>query len=317
MKDTGKEDAHRQSDSVGTIPDHLKYWESLDFTITKTVLEEGDVDAWQPRFGSSGSVSFEILNTSGKTVQQIQEDPLITKYLSTPSTFEFVLGTAETELDRQLERCISTCFPDQKALFNVRVLLESEFNGGPSGVEPEWLSLELRLTLTNLLNAQPIYLWFNETKLNKAREFHASGVRLFKEKRNLDAFHMFKNAYKLAVLARGLETDNYAEMNEARDLQVLCYNNLAACQFQWKNYKNVVELSEKVLEHQPNNVKTLYRKGVSNIGLEEYDLAEKDLVMARVIEPDNKAVIDKLGLAQRLKRAEQNKLAARMEMMFK
>lgn len=30
------------------------------------------------------------------------------------------------------------------------------------------------------------------------------------------------------------------------------------------------------------------RKGVSNIGLEEYDLAEKDLVMARVIEPDNK-----------------------------
>ena len=30
------------------------------------------------------------------------------------------------------------------------------------------------------------------------------------------------------------------------------------------------------------------RKGVSNIGLEEYDLAEKDLVLARVIEPDNK-----------------------------
>jgi len=299
------------------IPDHLKFWESLDFTITKSVIEEGDIDAWQPRFCSSGTVGLEILNCTGITNEKLYEDPLMSKYLSGSPTFEFILGSAETELDRQLERCISTCFPEQKAHFNMRVLLEPEYNGSSRSEDPEWITLEFRLQLINLLNAQPIYQWFNETKLTKAREFHSSGVRLFKEKRYLDSFHMFKAAYKLSVLARGLEVDNYADVKEAVDLQILCYNNIAACNFQWKNYKNVLELSEKVLDLQPNNVKTLYRKGVSNIGLEEFDLAEKDLVLARIIEPNNRAVNEKLGLAQQLKKSAENKFAAKMEKMFK
>jgi hypothetical protein len=36
--------------------------------------------------------------------------------------------------------------------------------------------------------------------LLQAREFHSAGVRLFKEKRHLDSFHMFNRAYRLAVL---------------------------------------------------------------------------------------------------------------------
>ena len=33
--------------------------------------------------------------------------------------------------------------------------------------EPEWLSIEIKIRLDSLLNAQPIYKWFNETKLTK------------------------------------------------------------------------------------------------------------------------------------------------------
>jgi len=132
----------------------------------------------------------------------------------------------------------------------------------------------------------------------------------------LDAFHMFKLAYKLSVLARGIVEDNFADTNEAVELQNLCYNNLAACHFQWRNYRSVVELSEKVIEVQPNNVKTLYRKGVANMELQEFDEAEKDLIAGRKLEPNNRAVNEKLGQVQQRKKIAEAKLAQRMKKMF-
>eukprot|EP00088_Acartia_fossae_P055124 TRINITY_DN6400_c0_g1_i4.p1 TRINITY_DN6400_c0_g1~~TRINITY_DN6400_c0_g1_i4.p1 ORF type:complete len:325 (-),score=44.23 TRINITY_DN6400_c0_g1_i4:643-1617(-) len=303
------------------IPDHRKYRESLDFTITKTVIEEGDLDSWQPRFASSGTVVFEIVGPRGSSLEQVQSDETLTKYLAS-SPCDFVIGSAETELDRQLERCFQMMYLNEHSQFNVRVLLEPNLNGGvgklagSEGKEPEWINLEISLKLESLLNADPIYKWFNETKLNKALEFHASGVRLFKEKRYLDSFHMFKTAYKLSVLARGLPSDNYEDVDKAQNLMNLCCNNLAACHFQWKNNHSVIDLSDKVLESQPDNVKTLYRKSVANAALQEYDKAELDLIKAKKLEPNNRAVNDELGRVQHLKKTAEAKLAKQMSKMF-
>lgn len=315
--------------AASTIPDHRRYWESSDFTITKTVLEEGELDSWKPRFGSTGEVRLELSTVSGLPLDQLSclniskyflnPAPALTEDLRNVFDASFCIGAGETEIDRQVERCIQTCYPGQVAQFTLRVLLEPELNGGSgtvSSIEPEWIILDFELTLTSLLNADPIYKWFNETKLAKAREFHSAGVRLFKERRHLDSFHMFKHAYRLAVLARGLETDEFAEAKAARELQQLCYNNIAACHFQWNNHKSVVDLSDLVLEVQPNMVKTLYRRGVSNMALQEYDLAEKDLILARKLEPTNRAVNEKLGQAQQRKKAADAKLAQRMSKMF-
>lgn len=64
------------------------------------------------------------------------------------------------------------------------------------------VTFEMKYKKNSPLKKRPSLSTENLIKLvyPEAREFHASGVRLFKEKRNLDAFHMFKNAYKLAVL---------------------------------------------------------------------------------------------------------------------
>lgn len=313
--------------SASCLPDHRRLWESSDFTITKTVVEEGEADSWKPRFGATGEARLELLAISGIPQDQLTCTTLSRFFLNSIQTrgelrniFEasFSIGTAETEIDRQIERCIETCYPGQVAQFTLRVLLEPERNGG-SGAEAserDWITLEFELKLMSLLNAEPIYKWFNETKLTKAREFHSAGVRLFKERRHLDSFHMFKHAYRLAVLAKGLETDNYAEAGSARELQQLCFNNLAACHFQWNNHKSVVELTDLVLESQPSLVKALYRRGVSNMALQEYDLAETDLILARKLEPANRAVNEKLGQAQQRKKAADTKLAQRMSKMF-
>jgi len=312
-------DKEKVSVPVPDIPDHIKYKESLDFTITKTVIEEGDRDSWLPRFGSSGSMVFNILSTSGATEQQICSNDTIGKYLSS-SPCEFIIGSAETELDRQVERCIQMMQLNEFSQFNMRILLEPNLNGGVGKIsdklEPDWLSVELTIKLDSLFNADPIYKWFNETKYNKALEYHSSGVRLFKEKRYLDSFHLFKTAYKLSVLARGLPTDNYEDVDKAQDLMNLCCNNIAACHFQWKNNQSVVDLSKNVLKYQPDNVKTLYRKSVANKGLKEYDLAEQDLIKASKLEPNNRAVNDELGRVQHLKKTTETKLANSMKKMF-
>jgi len=301
------------------IPEPLKFRESLDFTITKTIILEGDVDSWPPRFGSSGSIQFNIINISGASHEQIISTETLSRYFVS-SPCEFIIGSAETELDRQLERCIQMMQLNESSQFNMRVLLEPNLNGGIGKLkdvcEPDWISIELNITLDSLCNADPIYKWFNETKLNKALDFHSAGVRLFKEKRYLDSFHMFKTAYKLSVLARGLPTDNYGDTAKAQNLMNLCCNNLAACHFQWKNNQSVIDLSDKVLESDPDNVKTLYRKSVSNKALQEYEEAEKDLIKAKKLEPNNRAVSDELGRVQHLKKTTEAKLAQRMSKMF-
>ena len=46
---------------------------------------------------------FNILTVTGVTEDQIQADEFLTRYLAT-SPCEFIIGTAETEVDRQIER---------------------------------------------------------------------------------------------------------------------------------------------------------------------------------------------------------------------
>ena len=69
-----------------------------------------------------------------------------------------------------------------------------------------------------------------------------------------------------------------------------CLNNMAACHFQWYNHEAVVSLSSRVLELQPDQVKALYRRGVSFLRMNEYDRSEEDLVKAAKLEPGNRAV---------------------------
>ena len=96
----------------------------------------------------------------------------------------------------------------------------------------------------------------------------------------------------------------------------MCYNNIAACHFQWRHFSWVVELSDLVLNNDPDLVKTLYRRGVSHMELQQYDLAEMDLVRAHKLDPSNRAVNEKLGQVKQRQKAHDTKLAKQMSKMF-
>jgi len=313
------------------IPDGRKHWESSDYTITKTVLKEGDLDTWRPRQGATGEVEVTLTSVSGIEQNILENDPRISRYFQIQDVGgrrEFELGSADTEVDRTFEKCLQSFFVGEIGQVTMRSLIEPHLNGRKNEVldiEPVWIIIDCSINLVTLLNADPVYKWFPQTKLSKSREAHSAGVKLFQQQRYLDSFHKFQAAFQLSVLAVGptksvkkkdQEDPEKEVVDEAKKLKQLCYNNLAACHFQWKNYSSVVQLSDLVLKEDPSLVKTLYRRGVAHLELQQFEKAEIDLVMAHKVEPANRAVNDKLGQVKIKQKAHQVKMAKQMSKMF-
>ena len=68
--------------------------------------------------------------------------------------------------------------------------------------ESNQITLDCDVTLVSVLNADPIYKWYPETKLDKAKQYYSLAVELYKKSRYLDSFYLFQPAYKLSVLGK-------------------------------------------------------------------------------------------------------------------
>jgi len=322
------------------IPTHRLEWTSDDSSIHKAVLEEGQLELEKPRTGSSGEVSVSNIEIDCETDLATSGS----QYLNSASVqpLEFCLGLAQTTVDRKFEEAIQHFLLGEESRVRLKVFLEPNLNTRPSKlaplIEPLWVTVECNIKLVSLVNASPIYSWFPETKVAKAKEAYAIAVDLFKEGRFLDAFFLFQRAHTLSVFTQTLKKKKDAsqksedeEMDdsepsavelEAGLFKLNSLNNLAACHFQWKNHRSVIELSTKVLEATSDprscdrRVKTLYRRGVSYLGIQEFELAEKDLVSAHKLDSSNRAVNEQLGQVRSRRKMAEAELSKRMCKMF-
>ena len=85
---------------------------------------------------------------------------------------------------------------------------------------------------------------------------------------------------------------------------------------QWGNYSYVIELASRVLERQPDNVKLLYRRGVSHLEKNEFGESKVDLVEAHRLDPTNKAINEKLGQLRVREKRHLEELSKGMKKMF-
>jgi len=353
VKEKSSEQLDKTMETKLEIPQHRRHWESPDCTWSKTVLVEGDWSVARPRLGAAGEISLTVESVQGLEERELRGDLATSRYFHSPdkeASCEVRLGTAETSVDRSLEKCLGSFLVGEKSRIILRVFLDPSYNckAGVS-LEPVWVTLEVLVCLITLTNAEPIYKWYPETKLERAREFYSLGVKLFKQSRFLDSYFLFQAAHRLAVLAVGVVTPNKPVTDikdqtqdlkktapdstkvrcqgpledsdpdtreDAAGLSRNCMNNIAACHFQWNNHSSVVELSTIVLKAEPRQVKALYRRGLAYSGCGQLDLAEKDLVMAHKADPSNRAVNEKLGQVKLRRKKESAELATRMSKMF-
>merc|ERR1711936_215126 len=301
------------------VPLHRRKWSSHDNTAHKTVIKEGILDQFRPRYGATGELEVILNRMEGlEKTEDLTNDMKVSKYFNLESNSEFEIGSAQTCVDRAFEKCLQSFLPGEVSHLIFNVFIENKYNQkitekNKDSSEPFWVTIDCKVSLISLLNSEPLYKWYPETKLHKSKDLYLTGVELFKQGRYLDSFHFFQWSYKLAVLAVGLQkTEKNAGddtdpevIAEAKKYQQNCCNNLAACHFQWNNHKSVMELSNQVLATNPSLVKALYRRGVSYLGLHEFDLAEKDLVAAHKVDPTNRAVNEKLGQVKQMRKANQ------------
>ncbi|XP_007550417.1 tetratricopeptide repeat protein 9C [Poecilia latipinna] len=166
--------------------------------------------------------------------------------------------------------------------------------------------------------------------LEEAFQFKTKGNAFYKQKNIRSAIGHYHRA--LLVL-RGLDSTVMAPVKgfgpekpplsleqEAllRNIQVDCYNNLAACLLQKQKVDStrVLEYSLRVLQWQPGNVKALYRAGVATLEMGDAQTAKQYLTQVCKEQPNDANVRKHLQRAEEKLNRELQKERAMYQGMF-
>jgi hypothetical protein len=129
----------------------------------QVVLEEGDFDADRPRFGAACTVEVADVTCTGGgaiDIKRLVSDVVMSKYLNVKLEGPWVIGSADSEVDRTLERCLQTMRPLEKCEASFRVKLDTERNCF-EGIEKSnagcWVLVDCVIKIDNCLNADPVY----------------------------------------------------------------------------------------------------------------------------------------------------------------
>ncbi|XP_031554606.1 tetratricopeptide repeat protein 9C-like [Actinia tenebrosa] len=141
-------------------------------------------------------------------------------------------------------------------------------------------------------------------KLEQARILKDEGNAFYKQK---DYKNAMKKYHQALMYVKGLfdqvpfqgmflpetrfpdeETAIFKE--KAQQIELSCFNNLAACHLAGGRWSKVLDNSSKVLQRQPDNAKALYRRGQAYMKLQDIDRAKEDLKRASELEPTDNSI---------------------------
>lgn len=147
--------------------------------------------------------------------------------------------------------------------------------------------------LKEVTEEQLISDWSWERLMEASIHHKEKGVELVKEKRILDAFRRFSKALKMVVAIEPIDPEIIDEEKAVAitDLKVKLYNNLAHCQLQYNEYEAALDLCNRAIKYDPENVKALYRRSLAYTGLEMYVEAWADIQRVLQITPGEKAAV--------------------------
>ncbi|KAK9711843.1 BDBT FKBP like N-terminal [Popillia japonica] len=215
----------------------------------------------------------------------------------------FIIGDSNNSFERLLDIVLTTMNKDEKAKIVFKLNEEK---------------VEFTLKLTEFKSDGFIFEWDAKKKLELALKHKQKGIELFKGMYYVDASHRFSKAIKLlssipiAVDEPPTVIDGLP-ICEVYSLKSILYNNLASCYLKHRNYEVVIELCNRVLQRETNNVKAMYKMAVSYYELHDYHKALETLEYVLKLDPQNKAAADRMkDFVQKV-----NETNAKVNAMFK
>ncbi|KAM9801487.1 tetratricopeptide repeat protein 9B [Neosynchiropus ocellatus] len=152
-----------------------------------------------------------------------------------------------------------------------------------------------------------------ESKIQKAIDFKAEGHRCYKEKKFREAIGKYHRALlqlkgvhvtdgtsgsEVNLLSQNKLTEEQRRAVESTEIE--CYDSLTACLLQSElvNYERVKEYCLKVLGHQRDHFKAMYRAGIAFYHLGDYECALRYLRDAKNREPTDTNVLRYIQLTE-------------------
>lgn len=241
--------------------------------LRKKTLVPGPPGSSRPLKGQVVTVHLQMSLENGT---HVQEEPELT----------FTLG------DCDVIQALDLSVPLMDVGETAMVTADSKYCYGPQGRSPyipPHAALCLEVTLKMAEDGPDLEMLSGQERVALANRKRECGNAHYQRA----DFVLAANSYDLAIKAitSSAKVDMTCEEEEQLlQLKVKCLNNLAASQLKLDHYRAALRSCSQVLEHQPDNIKALFRKGKVLAQQGEYSEAIPILRAALKLEPSNKTI---------------------------
>ena len=209
----------------------------------------------------------------------------------------------------------------QFLIFDGYQLLKQSSAVGPDRVPTMGAEVIFTIHLHSFQQGKMCWMLTDPERLEIARRHKERGSVLFKAGNVRGAAIRYSKAVQCLAAVdpdTRLEVENLEEHErEILSLRHASLMNLSACQLKFRQYDHVVRNCSRVLEEEPGNVKSLFRRAKAQLlGARDYDAARTDLLIAKEADPGNQAVDDLLGEVKVQEAAHRAKYKDALKTMF-
>jgi len=263
----------------------METYEPEDKTFTKHILAEGRGKS-KPNAGSVCMVFMTLIENKGEQVTQ----EMMGNY-TFDKDFEITIGEGDAQLSDLFDKVICSMNEGERAYVKSKV----DLNGVTiSEMDLLKTSFKFNMTLKTFNRAADLNDLEKDECLDRAQHHKDKGTFLYTKDRIPYSVKRYDKALQYLSHMEPIDSLPGDLPNQHKTLKTQCYLNLGACYLKTEEYEKVTENCSKALEIDCTNVKGLFRRAQAYIKLSDYEKAKHDLITAKNIDSNNKAVLNEL-----------------------
>jgi len=254
---------------------------SGDGGLCKQLLRAGDEEGGSPESGSLVQVHY---------VGTLMDGTQFDSSRDRAGNFSFTIGRGQ--VIKGWDVGVASMKRGEKALLYCRSDYAYGARGSPPKIPPETtLQFEVEL-LSWGLPKKDRWEVAEKEKLSEASRLKAEGTEAFKAGKWAQAQPLYAEA------AGWVEyDDDFVEEStkaEAGALVISCWLNEAQCCLKLQDWAGAISASSSVLRKDGENVKALYRRGLANTKLQNFEMGRQDLKRAATLDPKSREIREAL-----------------------
>jgi chemotaxis protein histidine kinase CheA len=254
---------------------------SGDGGLCKQLLRAGDEEGGSPESGSLVQVHY---------VGTLMDGTKFDSSRDRAGNFSFTIGRGQ--VIKGWDVGVASMKRGEKALLYCRSDYAYGARGSPPKIPPETtLQFEVEL-LSWGLPKKDRWEVAEKEKLSEASRLKAEGTEAFKAGKWAQAQPLYAEA------AGWVEyDDDFVEEStkaEAGALVISCWLNEAQCCLKLQDWAGAISASSSVLRKDGENVKALYRRGLANTKLQNFETGRQDLKRAATLDPKSREIREAL-----------------------